>query len=366
MTKTLFPIIVAAISLQCALAQSPFIENRSLLNKLNSIISSTVPANGDLNPYGVAFVPDGFPPGGTISPGDILVSNFNNSNNVEGTGTTIVSFTPNGAQSLFAISSIIGLDTALGVLSRGWVIVGNVPVVSAGATPGQGAIQVFDKSGTFVTSFSDANLLDSPWDLTINDQGNTAQVFVSNLVSGIVTRLDLSVSKTGVTLNKTTKIGSGFGTELIAQIVGVGPTGLAFDASHDLLYVASTKDNEIFAISSAATRMTDAGMGSLVYSDPVHLHGPLGLTLELNGNLITANGDAINAGGTQNSLVEFTPRGNFVANYQLDGGNPGAAFGVASAFSQGAIRFAAVDDDLNSVTIWALRFEIIINEAVNR
>ena len=40
---------------------------------------TTVPANGDVNPYGVAFVPPGFPTGGTLSPGDILVSNFNNS-----------------------------------------------------------------------------------------------------------------------------------------------------------------------------------------------------------------------------------------------------------------------------------------------
>ena len=33
------------------------------------IISSTVPGNGDLNPYGVAFVPPGFPSGGTIVSG---------------------------------------------------------------------------------------------------------------------------------------------------------------------------------------------------------------------------------------------------------------------------------------------------------
>jgi hypothetical protein len=39
----------------------------------------TVPANGDTNPYGVAFVPFGFPQGGPLNPGDILVSNFNNS-----------------------------------------------------------------------------------------------------------------------------------------------------------------------------------------------------------------------------------------------------------------------------------------------
>ncbi|HMB03140.1 MAG TPA: hypothetical protein VKP69_05285, partial [Isosphaeraceae bacterium] len=38
---------------------------------------STVPTNGDTNPYGVAFVPNGFPSGGKLNPGDILVSNFN-------------------------------------------------------------------------------------------------------------------------------------------------------------------------------------------------------------------------------------------------------------------------------------------------
>jgi hypothetical protein len=52
------------------------------------INSSTIPANGDVNPYGVAFVPDGFAPGGTITAGDVLVSNFNNGANQQGTGTT--------------------------------------------------------------------------------------------------------------------------------------------------------------------------------------------------------------------------------------------------------------------------------------
>ena len=55
---------------------------------------STVPGNGDVNPYGVAFVPPGFPTGGAINPGDILVSNFNSSANLQGTGTTIVDVPP--------------------------------------------------------------------------------------------------------------------------------------------------------------------------------------------------------------------------------------------------------------------------------
>src|ERR1700676_4741719 len=54
------------------------------------VTSSTIPGNGDLNPYGVAIVPPGFPSNGAIRPGDILVSNFNNSSNLQGTGTTII------------------------------------------------------------------------------------------------------------------------------------------------------------------------------------------------------------------------------------------------------------------------------------
>jgi len=46
--------------------------------------------------------------------------------------------------------------------------------------------------------------------------------------------------------------------------------------------------------------------------------------------LITANGDAINPGGTQNALVEFTPQGQFVAEFQVDPGPGGGAFGLAS------------------------------------
>jgi hypothetical protein len=60
------------------------------------INSSTIPANGDVNPYGVAFVPRGFPDGGAIATGDVLVGNFNNSTNVQGTGTSIIQLDPRG------------------------------------------------------------------------------------------------------------------------------------------------------------------------------------------------------------------------------------------------------------------------------
>jgi hypothetical protein len=250
--------------------------NNSILDSLQSITDSTVPSsNGDLNPYGVAFVPAGFPSGPNIAAGDVLVSNFNSSANLEGTGTTIISVSPTGQQSLFATSTLIGLSTALGVLSRGFMLVGNLPVTYSGTvgTPGQGSLQIFDRNGAHLITLSDAKFLDSPCDLTINDLGSVAQVFVSNVLSGTVTRLDLLIVNGGVTVVRRTPIGSGFGHQLIPAIVAVGPTGLAYDPGCDVLYVASTADNEIFAITDAATRNTSAGTGFVVFADQTHLHG---------------------------------------------------------------------------------------------
>jgi DNA-binding beta-propeller fold protein YncE len=134
----------------------------------------------------------------------------------------------------------------------------------------------------------------------------------------------------------------------------VGPTGVAYDPSHDTLYVASTADNKIFAIGDASDRTGSAGTGYVVFADQKHLHGPLGLIITANRTLITANGDAVFAGGTQNDLVEFTPQGALVATYQMDDGAPGSAFGIASIVSQGAFRLASVDDNFNTVTVWTV------------
>jgi hypothetical protein len=64
-------------------------ENQQIL-PFPTLMESTIPTNGDVNPYGVAFVPNGFPAGGLLNPGDLLVSNFNDNQNLQGTGTTII------------------------------------------------------------------------------------------------------------------------------------------------------------------------------------------------------------------------------------------------------------------------------------
>jgi hypothetical protein len=149
------------------------------------INSSTIPASGDVNPYGVAFVPRDFPAGGAIAAGDVVVSNFNNSANLQGTGTTIVSFDPRGdlappgSATTFFTSPLAGLSTALGVLRAGLVIVGNVPTTDGTfATIGSGALQVIDTHGNLLQTLTDPQFLGSPWDLAVDDEGATARLFV--------------------------------------------------------------------------------------------------------------------------------------------------------------------------------------------
>jgi hypothetical protein len=333
---------------------------------LQFVVSSTIPSNGDLNPYGIVFVPKDFPSGGKIAPGDVLVSNFNNFKNLQGTGVTIIKFTPtlagpvapsvapgqNGAATTFFTSKLHGLTTALGILRKGFVIVGNLPSTDGTfKTHGPGFLQVIDRNGNLVKTLKDAKFL-GPWDLTINDEGAQAQVFVSDVVTGTVVRIDLSVGETQVAvLSSPNVIAKGYAHGGNPTAFVLGPTGLAFDKRASTLYVASTQDNEIFSVSAAGTRTSPVEKGDRVFQDP-HLRGPLGLALAPNGDLITANGDAVNGDPTHPSgIVEFTKKGKFVVESNIDA-TQGGAFGIAVRPSHRGFTFAAVDDVPNTVTVF--------------
>src|SRR5450631_4164676 len=251
-------VLAASFSLASGLAFATDSEVAFIPQAVNS---STIPHNGDVNPYGVAFVPDEFPAGGRIAAGDVLVSNFNNADNLQGAGTTIIRLplhgplAPPGTAITFFASPLPGLSTALGVLRGGFVLVGNVPTTDGTyGTIGQGALQVIDRYGKLVHVWTDAKYLDGPWDLAIDDHGSTAHVFVSNVLNGTVTRLDISVQSSGVTLLRKTTIASGYPHLPNDAALILGPTGLAFDQAMDTLYVASTADNTIYSIPEASKR----------------------------------------------------------------------------------------------------------------
>ncbi len=337
-----------------------------------TLVVSTIPPSGDLNPYGVAFVPKGFPGGGTIHPNDILVSNFNNSANIQGTGSTIVTIHPDGTQTVFFQGPPgLGLSTALGVLRSGFVIVGHVPSTNGSGVctqvdgqetgVGQGSLIVLDKHGNVVRMIASKQFLDGPWDLTIRDRGERAAVFVSNVLSGTVTRLDLELHDQRchdggcVEVERKTQIASGYLHRCDPAAFVIGPTGLALDEKRDVLYVSSTGDNKIFAIRDASDRRSDAGTGKVFIADDVHLHGPLGLARAPNGDLLSAQGDAVNFDPAHPSeIVEYDRRGDFIAQFSIDPA-PGSAFGLAiRRFGDGFV-LAAVDNGTNELHVWAVR-----------
>ncbi|MGH9757581.1 MAG: hypothetical protein ACRD4M_07565, partial [Candidatus Acidiferrales bacterium] len=238
-----------------------------------TLAASTIPPNGDVNPYGVAFVPAGFPGGGPLHPGDILVSNFNGNANLQGTGTTIVSLDRNGQLAVFFQGQQgLGLSTALGVLKKGYVVVGNLPSanglgVCTEGTNGeemgaeQGSLIILDANGKHVKNLASAKYLNGPWDLTVRDDGDHAHVFVSDAISGKVARIDLRVSAqrkgdkngedNGIVVEGETIIASGYPHRCDPAAFVIGPTGLALDAQKDILYIASTGDNAIYAVHDA-------------------------------------------------------------------------------------------------------------------
>lgn len=322
--------------------------------------TSTIPANGDVNPYGVAFVPEGFPAGGQIKTGDVLVSNFNDTGNTQGNGTTIISFSPGGpiaapgAANTFFSSALPGLTTALGVLRGGFVVVGNVPTTGGAFPVFQGALQVIDRNGKLVQTLTDGTFLDGPWDLAIDDHGASAHIFVSNVASGTVSRLDVAVGSKSLTVTRMTTLATGYTVQPNMAAVILGPTGLAFDGRTGTLYVASTADNAIYAVANASHATTMVDRGRLVFASS-HLRGPLALRFAPNGDLLAANGDAVNADPDHPSeIVEFTPFGQFVREYNVDA-SQGGAFGLdAAADSDGRLNYAVVDDVTNSLSVYRL------------
>ena len=293
-------------------------------------VVSTSPSNGDLNPYGVAFVPPGFPIGGTINPGDVLVSNFNASSNLQGSGTTIVDVPANAPLALFFQGTTpLGLTTALNVLQKGFVLVGNFPSSDGSCgSASPGSILVIDKNGKLLSTIIDPTI-QGPWDSALFDEGGTAKLFVANALSGAVVRYDLDVANSGVRMKKATQIASGYLHNCDPVTFVDAPTGLVYDSKKDVLYVASSADNAVFAVNDAADRTHDGGIGKLVYKDPKHLHGALGLAMAPNGHLLVTNNDSINPDPTQPSeLVEFTAEGRFVKEISLDP-TPGGSFGLA-------------------------------------
>lgn len=333
--------------------------------KTERLVDSTVPANGDQNPYAMVISPV---TAGKLRKGDLLVDNFNNKKNLQGTGTTIMSYNPKTKQtSLFAALPAtvagcpggVGLGTAMAVLKSGWVIVGSAPSTDGTTkTLGKGCLLVLNSEGKLVSTIAGPNIAD-PWgNMAWVDEGDKATLFVSNVGFGIgapgqpvqktatVLRLELTIPKGAAPqVTSQTVIGSGFGAQSDAGVFLIGPTGLAL-GKNGTLYVSDAIGNSINEIPEALTRTDSAGTGKAISSGGL-LNRPLALVLAPNGNLITTN-------ALDGRAVEIDPAtGQQLGDKWLDhdeAQNPpgsGDLFGLVMLPSGKGIYY--VEDDMNTV-----------------
>jgi hypothetical protein len=313
-----------------------------------------------------------------LTSGHILVSNFNNAANAQGTGTTLVDIAPDGVQSLFAALDAaslpgpcpggLGLTTALVVLNAGWVIVGSLPTSDGtSATAQAGCLIVLDSMGKPVETLF-GSLINGPWDMTVFEREHEAKLFVTNVLNGTVAangqvvnqgtvvRVDLALPAVQMpVLESLTLIGSGFAQRTDPAALVIGPTGVALSAACSdededcarglKLYVADTLNNRITVITRPLDRRRSDGTGTTL-SAGGSLNAPLGLiVVEEDGHLLSVNGG-------DGLIIEMNRQGNQVAHTLIDNtGTPpgaGALFGLVFDPAHG-VYF--VDDASNTMNL---------------
>ena len=341
-----------------------------------TLLSPTVPANGDQNPYAVVVAPVA---AGVIGKGDVLITNFNDENNLQGLGTTIMRYDPAHAtmtqfahlpRHLAACPGGVGLTTAMIMLTSGWVIVGSTP--SEDGTPntkGVGCLLVLNPQGSLVDAWAGPDI-NGPWgNVAVIDRGASVTLFVSNAGFGIAThalidpatglpavsykatvlRLELSVpvgSKPVVRAQ--TVIADGYGARGDQSVFLIGPTGLAMGEDGTTLYVSDAIGNRITAIADAPTRQDSNGVGRVVTQDGL-LRRPLAMVGAPGGHLLVTNGlngqvVEIDAGTGRQLLARWVD-----ANRAQQPRGSGDLFGLAMTPKGDGFYF--VEDEINSLML---------------
>jgi sugar lactone lactonase YvrE len=342
----------------------------------HSLLTSTAIANGDLNPYAVVVAPES---SGKIQKGDVLIDNFNDISNLQGTGTTIIDYNPTTKQtSLFAkipknlpqCPGGVGLTAAMTMLKSGWVIVGSTPSADGTAkTKGQGCLIVLNNQGK-VSHVVSAPTINGPWgNMALIDNGSSATLFVSNAGFGVTTydnidpasgmpaianaatvlRLELSIPDGKAPVIKSqTVVADGIGTRGDKDAFLAGPTGLALAPDGKTLYVSDATHNRVLAIDNATTRNDSAGTGRVVVEGGL-LKRPLAMAVTPQGHLLVNN--ALNG-----QVVEIDPiagktlYAQWIDNDQAQSppGN-GDLFGLA--MTPDGKGFYYVEDDMNTLML---------------
>ncbi len=365
--------------------------SNSVISQLTTMasIGSTVdvggapgaPGVGDTNPYGLAIVPSTVvnttPVGSSslvVSPGDLIVCNFNSSaSNGVGMGTTVEDLKPVAGSKPVRIaqSSLLQGCDALAVNPA------KAFIWAAAYTANDNPVVL--PTGATTTAVTASYAWDQPWGQIFGSptpaMGSTATspsaFYISDAGDGSIVQGLVSASPPVYT-----KIITGFPVNVSPTYGILAPAGLTYDASSDTLYVVSSDTNSVLAFSGVSTYVAGSvnitftpssssggyyptsTAASFAFSGPnasqakvifsgTPLNYPISSALLYNGDLIVGNtGD--------NNMVEISPSSMMaVGTKSVDSGAAGAIFGIATSGTNLATQKIYFNDD-NTAMVMSL------------
>ena len=337
---------------------SPSILSTLSVAGITEIGSAMDPVTGDYNPYGLTIAPA---TAGLITKGDLVACNFNAGGQTsQGTGTTLVGLHPTAGSMPYRIAQSADLEgcNALAMLPDDSISVAAYgsnenPLVTAA-----GVVNMPFSSDTFAHPWGEAYVA--------ANGSNPAALYVSN-VDGSIDRMTLN----GDAQMGFAQIATGFCASGMPGAI-YAPAGLTYDPTIDTLYVVDTSSNSVVAFSSVtsigAAGVVVSGQCTSVMAPPTPaptftgpsassarviatgggFFTPLSAALLSDGDLIVANADINITTQTPNQVFEISPvlPGGFVGQpLQLDTGNPGALFGLATAVDSQVNQIVYFNDD---------------------
>ena len=316
------------------------------LDDEKTIGSVVDPVTGDVNPYGLDVAAS---TSGDIDAGDLVVCDFNDKANVQGTGTSLLAIHPTvGSMPRHILSDkrLRGCDAlALAPDDTIWpadFIANDTPIVTS--------------SGQFVTG-----LRSGPWHHPFGIAFSTSKTvpafYVSNAGDGSLVRIGLSPSISF------TVIATGFPINGGAPGSILGPSGLNYAPDKDRLYVVDGQNNALYAINNISTIPANGiVVNGLTFSGPAAsnahviyagapLNGPISSAILPGGHI--AVGNTLDPAG-KNLIIEITLSGHVVSVRNVDTGAAGALFGmVATGTTPATTRLYFNDDNDNTLKVLA-------------
>lgn len=321
------------------------------LTKEQTIGSASPSTPADVNPYGldIAKVTSG-----KITAGDLVVCDFNNPGNVQGTGTEIVALHP----VVGSTPTLIAKDhTLMGCNALAMSPTGTVWLAAFKANDNP----IFTSNGAFVTSLSNG-----PWHHPFGEAfapplnaSSVPAFYVSNAADGSLVRVSMMPGQAF----SFTVVATGFPVNRGKPGSILSPSGLNYQISGDRLYVVDGTNDTLYAIDSISSvgangivvnadgrsfSGASASSAHVIFSGPP-LNGPISSAILPGGNI--AIGNTLDPDG-ENLIVEVSPTGGLLDVKNVDTGAAGAIFGmVATGTSATTTKLYFNDDNDNTVKV---------------